>query len=107
MLLVADSNSCGPRLSQGACGVAVSRLLRMQKAPGSNPGESMFSPSLIDQFSWNYIVSLTCVVNIPAVAQLAERSTVDRAGIEWSLVRFRSAGFFAKIDLLYHLDKKQ
>ena len=25
-----------------ARGVAVSRLLRMQKAPGSNPGESIF-----------------------------------------------------------------
>jgi hypothetical protein len=29
----------------------------------------------------------------PAVAQLAERSTVDSADIEWSLVRFRAAGF--------------
>ena len=28
----------------------------------------------------------------PAIAQLVERSTVECAGIEWSLVRFRVAG---------------
>ena len=30
----------------------------------------------------------------PNIAQLVERSTVDVAGIEWSLVRFRVFGFF-------------
>ena len=30
----------------------------------------------------------------PNIAQLVERSTVDDAGIEWSLVRFRVSGFF-------------
>ena len=31
---------------------------------------------------------------LPAIAQLVERSTVELAGIEWSLGRFRVAGFF-------------
>ena len=30
----------------------------------------------------------------PNIAQLVERSTVEFAGIEWSLVRFRVFGFF-------------
>ena len=31
---------------------------------------------------------------MPDVAQLVERSTVEFAGIEWSLVRFRASGAF-------------
>ena len=33
----------------------------------------------------------------PNIAQLVERSTVDVAAIEWSLVRFRVFGFFRLI----------
>ena len=38
----------------------------------------------------------------PNIAQLVERSTVDVAGIEWSLVRFRVFGFFHLILELMH-----
>ena len=31
---------------------------------------------------------------VPNIAQLVERSTVEIADIEWSLVRFRVFGFF-------------
>ena len=38
----------------------------------------------------------------PNIAQLVERSTVDCAGIEWSLVRFRVFGdFFRHLEVEY------
>ena len=40
------------------------------------------------------------VVTDPNIAQLVERSTVDVAVIEWSLVRFRVFGYFADFGLV-------
>ena len=41
---------------------------------------------------------------LPDIAQLVERSTVDGAVIEWSLVRFRVSGVFACLTHIgYHL----
>ena len=43
----------------------------------------------------------------PNIAQLVERSTVDDADIEWSLVRFRVFGFLAPLKSARDVFKRQ
>ena len=75
----------------------VERLTADQQVPGSNPGAPLFlrfcSSKCYAKKKTLLSAAKTYVVYAPDIAQLVERSTVDCAGIEWSLVRFRVSGF--------------
>ena len=77
----------------------VERSLSMREALGSMP---RFSTFLVprNRILFADVIRLGRRVCIPNIAQLVERSTVDEAGIEWSLVRFRVFGVFRHISPL-------
>ena len=70
----------------------VERLTADQQVPGSIPGAPSFLVYVayyLSGLAYRFLIG-TC----PDIAQLVERSTVEVADIEWSLVRFRVSGFF-------------
>ena len=55
-----------------------------------------FSPPTAANVGYQTTTGVTALSVVqPNIAQLVERSTVETAGIEWSLVRFRVFGFFS------------
>ena len=60
--------------------------------PGSIPGRGVFltfAAPCVFLLVWLLLGALQL---LPDIAQLVERSTVENAAIEWSLVRFRVSG---------------
>ena len=72
---------------------AVERLTADQQVPGSNPGAPFFSMKYPERnLGFEDLNEESSVDYKPDIAQLVERSTVEFAVIEWSLVRFRVSG---------------
>ena len=70
----------------------VERSLSMREALGSMPRFSIFFTIQGTSELGEYRRLFVSHVGFALIAQLVERSTVDVAAIEWSLVRFRVFG---------------